>query len=106
MKEVRSKVQPNHKECNVWIDLNADPHGGIKKYWSGTKWVIESNNTGDQIKAEVSKLKNTVEKLTTLIYELQSAFDQLKPYDDTKLHNRINKLVNRIEKVENKVSTL
>lgn len=104
MKEIKSKVQPNHKECNIWIDLTADPHGSVKKYWNGTKWIAENNNSDEQIKTEVKQLKATIEKLTALIYELQTAFDQFKPYDDSKLHNRINKLVNRVERLENSIA--
>ena len=104
MKEIKSKVQPNHKECSVWIDLTADPHGSVKKYWNGTKWVAESNNSDEQTKAEVNQLKTTVEKLTALIYELQTAFDQFQSYDDTKVHNRINKLANRVERLENSIA--
>lgn len=104
MKEIKSKVQPNHKECSIWIDLTADPHGSVKKHWNGVKWVAESNNSDEQTKAEVKQLKATVEKLTAIIYELQIAFDQFKSYDDTKLHNRINKLINRVERLENSIA--
>lgn len=103
MKEIKSKVQPNHKECSVWIDLTADPHGSVKKHWDGTKWVAENNGVDEQVKMEVDQLKTTIEKLTKIIHELQVAFDTFQQYDDTKLHNRINKLISRVEKIENNI---
>ena len=36
---IQSKVAPNHKEANRWIDLSADPHGGVMKYYDGKQWT-------------------------------------------------------------------
>lgn len=32
---IQSKVAPNPKEASRWIDLSADPHGGVMKYYNG-----------------------------------------------------------------------
>lgn len=36
---IQSKVAPNPKEANRWIDLSADPHGGAMKYYDGKQWT-------------------------------------------------------------------
>lgn len=36
---IQSKVAPNPKEANRWIDLSADPYGGVMKYYDGKKWT-------------------------------------------------------------------
>lgn len=35
MKTIKSKIQPNPKECDRWVDLHADPMGGVVKYFNG-----------------------------------------------------------------------
>ena len=42
MKTIESRIAPNPMEAKIWIDLSADPHGMVKKYWDGTKWVEEN----------------------------------------------------------------
>ena len=41
MKTIESRIAPNPKEAQIWIDLNEDPHGLIKKYWNGSAWVVK-----------------------------------------------------------------
>lgn len=36
---IQSKVAPNPKEASRWIDLSADPHGGVMKYYDGKQWT-------------------------------------------------------------------
>lgn len=43
---IQSKVAPNPKEANRWVDLSADPHGGVMKYYNGKQWVEIVANTG------------------------------------------------------------
>ena len=44
MKTIESRIAPNPKEAQIWIDLNEDPHGLIKKYWNGKTWVTKEDN--------------------------------------------------------------
>ena len=55
IKFLESKIIPNPKECNYWIDLNENVHGGSIKYFNGVGWVKISDETGDltQIKKYV-----------------------------------------------------
>lgn len=101
MKEIKSKVQPNHMECSVWIDLNEDPHGSVKKHWDGVKWVKTENNDTEQIHIEIEDIKKSIALLFDQIADLKLALNNVKQYDDTKVHDRISKLINRVNKLEN-----
>lgn len=63
IKFLESKIMPNPKECNYWIDLNENVHGGSIKYFNGVGWVKISDETGDltQIK---NTLNNKVDKVS------------------------------------------
>lgn len=99
MKEIRSKVAPNHMECNVWVDLKSDPQGSVKKYWNGTKWT-ETKSEFKSIEDTVKQLELLIKSLSNEIKEVKQSLSMMTPYDDSRLHNRINKLNNRIEKIE------
>lgn len=43
MKTVESKIAPNPKEAQYWVDLTADPRGSITKVFNGTKWVLKDD---------------------------------------------------------------
>lgn len=63
IKFLESKIMPNPKECNYWIDLNENVHGGSIKYFNGVGWIKISDETGDltQIK---NTLNNKVDKVS------------------------------------------
>ena len=63
IKFLESKIMPNPKECNYWIDLNENVYGGSIKYFNGVGWVKISDETGDltQIK---NTLNNKVDKVS------------------------------------------
>lgn len=105
MKEIKSKIQPNHKECQVWIDLNEDPHGSVKKHWNGTAWVKAAEGNNIKLQVEVENLKECVAILLTTIADLKSSVNSMKNYDDTKVHERINKLFDRVNKLEQFIIT-
>lgn len=59
-----SKNAPNPKEVVYWIDLTADPTGGVIKTFDGKKWNKikgESDSAGeiDSINAQIESLKQT-----------------------------------------------
>ena len=105
MKEIKSKIQPNHRECQIWIDLNEDPHGSVKKHWDGVKWVKTENNDTEQIHIEIEDIKKSIALLFDQIADLKSALNNVKQYDDTKVHDRISKLINRVNKLESFIVT-
>ena len=43
MKTIESKIAPNPTEAQIWVDLNADAHGLIKKSWNGKEWVEKNS---------------------------------------------------------------
>ena len=45
MKTIESRIAPNPMEAQIWVDLSEDPHGLIKKYWNGTKWITKGSNS-------------------------------------------------------------
>lgn len=101
MKEIKSKVQPNHMECSVWIDLNEDPHGSVKKYWNGVNWIkSNSNDNSKQFAQELNDIKQTIKELFIELGDVRKTVAGLNNYDDTKVHDRINKLINRVKKIE------
>lgn len=100
MKEIKSKVQPNHMECNVWIDLNEDPHGSVKKHWDGINWVKTTNDTVERLQIDLQNLREFVVQLVSQLADLKTMLQSKNSYDDTKIHERINKLNNRVSKLE------
>ena len=103
MKEIRTRVQPNPMEYSVWIDLNEDPHGSVKKHWNGEKWVSSSESDNTEIKLDVEKLRNVITGLINEIEKIRNIVNKFSSYDDTKVHERINKLNNRVKKLENTI---
>lgn len=94
MKTIESKIAPNPKEAQIWVDLSADPHGLVRKYWNGSKWV-EKNKSDDN-----TKIKQYVDNV---IIQLTQKFDNIcNGYDKTiaKLHNDIDLLAKQIDELE------
>ena len=44
MKTIESRIAPTPKEAQIWVDLSADAHGLVKKYWNGSKWVVKEQS--------------------------------------------------------------
>ena len=99
MKTIESKIAPNPKEAQIWIDLNADAHGLVKKYWNGIKWVEKDKPNDDTkikqyVNDEINKLKNTLE----LVY---------KDYNKhiTELKNKVDYLTKQVNELEQFIVT-
>jgi hypothetical protein len=59
-----TKEQPNPIEVDYWIDLVANPYGGIIKYFNGEEWVTLNVGTKAELfdyytKAQVNELLNS-----------------------------------------------
>lgn len=92
MKTIESKIAPNPKEAQIWVDLSADAHGTVRKIWNGKKWVTNSNDNSEVVKV----LSNEISELQNKINSIVSQFNtQLN-----KLNNTIVTLNNRIIKLE------
>lgn len=112
MKTIESKIAPNPKEAQVWVDLSADPHGGVSKVYSGGKWIAtESNKKPTYSKKEVDALLkekvNVVDGkgLSTNDFtdDEKAKLKGLHNYNDSDLRKIIQVLLKRIEKLENSV---
>jgi hypothetical protein len=44
MKTIESRIAPNPMEAQIWVDLSADAHGLVKKYWNGKEWITKDGN--------------------------------------------------------------
>ena len=92
MKTIESKIAPNPKEAQIWIDLSADAHGTVKKIWNGKKWIVNNNDNSELIK----NLSQIISALETRVNSITEQFNvQLN-----KLNNNIVSLNNRIAKLE------
>ena len=99
MKEIKSKIQPNPKECTIWVDLTADPHGSVRKHWDGTKWV-SSNNDSKSFENIVKIFEAMTQSLITELTELKEKVNAMKPYDDKSIQIKLESLTNRVHKLE------
>lgn len=64
IKWVVTKVAPSVKEADYWVDLTADPKGGVIKYHNGKNWVpmnqtLSTNEIKKMISAAFDKLDMT-----------------------------------------------
>lgn len=109
MKTIESKIAPNPKEAQIWVDLSADPNGGISKIFSGGKWTAtESNKKPTYSKKEMDALlaqKVNAEdgkglSSNDFTDDEKRKLSTLKNYNDTDLRRIIQVLLKRIEKIE------
>lgn len=104
MKTIESRIAPNPKEAQIWVDLSADAHGLVKKYWNGKTWVVKENNV---IKTEnvIDELKPTFNKINDALEEIKANLDFLNTYHDEYLLKMIKALENRIAELEELIIT-
>ena len=95
MKTIESRIAPNPKEAQIWVDLNADAHGLVKKYWNGKEW-IEKDKSDSNSEAIKSFCVEEIEKLKHMIELVFKRIDN----DIEKLTSKINVLNNRIKELE------
>lgn len=89
MKTIESKIAPNPKEAQIWIDLSADAHGLVKKYWNGKKWIAkESTDNTEVIKSFSLQLGNLENKINQIVNQFNSQLNNLRT-ENIKLQNKI-----------------
>ena len=95
MKTIASNVAPNPKEAQFWIDLSADAHGLVKKYWNGKEWIEKgkSDSNPEDVKSFC------VEEIEKLKYMVELVFQRMDKDIET-LTNKINALNARIKELE------
>lgn len=95
MKTIESRIAPNPMEAQIWVDLSADAHGLVKKYWNGKEWIEKSKSDSN---SEDVKLFCT-EEIEKLKYMVELVFQRIDK-DIEKLTNKINALSSRIKELE------
>lgn len=104
MKEIKSKIQPNHRECQIWIDLNEDPHGLVKKYWDGTKWITKGSN-GISKEEVLKSLEPQFKEIKDQFNNIISRINFLSNRHDEYVLKLIKELTDRIIKLEKFIVT-
>lgn len=78
MKTIKSKISPNPKECDRWIDLTVDPMGGVTKYFNGNTWEPTGGNVnGAFLTAQDPEIIELEEKVDSLDKEMGSAISSI-----------------------------
>lgn len=67
MKTIKSKIQPNPKECDRWVDLHADRMGGVVKYFNGNTWAV----VGGTLEEKVDSLDKEMGQVMSSVTELE-----------------------------------
>ena len=95
MKTFESRIAPNPMEAQIWVDLSADAHGLVNKYWNGKEWVEKgkSDSNPEAIKSFC------VEEIEKLKYMVELVFQRMDKDIET-LTNKINALNARIKELE------
>lgn len=106
MKTVESRIAPNPKEAQIWIDLSEDPHGLVKKYWNGLKWVEKDNKPSGVSKEDVIKsLEPQFKEIKDAFKDIQEVLDFLSSYHDEYILKLIKELADRVFKLEQFIVT-
>ena len=104
MKTIESKIAPNPKEAQIWVDLNEDPHGLVKKYWDGTKWITKGSN-GVSKEEVLKSLEPQFKEIKDQFNNIISCIDFLSNRHDEYILKLIKGLTDRITKLEKFIVT-
>lgn len=104
MKTIESKIAPNPKEAQIWVDLREDPHGSVRKYWNGTKWVNEGNK-GVSKEEILKQLEPQFKEIKDQFKDIQTNINFLNTRHDEYILKLIKELSNRIYKLEQFIIT-
>lgn len=84
MKTIKSRIQPNPKECDRWVDLTADPMGGVTKYFNGNTWaVVGGTQEGSFLTAADPEIIELEEKVDSLDKEMGQAMTSITELEKT-----------------------
>lgn len=104
MKTIESKIAPNPKEAQIWVDLSADAHGLVKKYWNGTKWVTKDNN-GISKEEVLKSLEPQFKEIKDQFNNVISRINFLSNRHDEYVLKLIKELTDRVAKLEKFIVT-
>lgn len=104
MKTIESRIAPNPMEAQIWVDLSADAHGLVKKYWDGTKWITKGGNSTS--KEEILKsLEPQFKEIKDQFNNIISRINFLSNRHDEYVLKLIKELTDRIIKLEKFIVT-
>lgn len=104
MKTIESKIAPNPMEAQIWVDLSEDPHGLVKKYWDGTKWITKGGN-GVSKEEILKSLEPQFKEIKDQFKDIASRINFLSTYHDEYILKLIKELTDRVAKLEQFIVT-
>lgn len=105
MKTIESKIAPNPKEAQIWVDLSADAHGLVKKYWNGTKWVVKEQNNSINKEEILKTLEPKFKEIKDQFADVTANLKFLNSYHDEYILKLVKELADRISKLEQFIVT-
>ena len=104
MKTIESRIAPNPKEAQIWVDLSADAHGLVKKYWDGAKWVTKGSN-GVSKEELLKSLEPQFKEIKDQFKDITASINFLLTYHDEYILKLIKELTDRVTKLEQFIVT-
>lgn len=104
MKTIESRIAPNPMEAQIWVDLSEDPHGLVKKYWDGTKWITKGGN-GVSKEEVLKSLEPQFKEIKDQFNNIISRINFLSNRHDEYVLKLIKELTDRIIKLEKFIVT-
>lgn len=104
MKTVESRIAPNPMEAQIWVDLSEDPHGLVKKYWDGTKWITKGGN-GVSKEEVLKSLEPQFKEIKDQFNNIISRINFLSNRHDEYVLKLIKELTDRVAKLEKFIVT-
>ena len=104
MKTIESRIAPNPMEAQIWVDLSEDPHGLVKKYWNGTKWITKGSN-GVSKEELLKSLEPQFKEIKDQFNNIISRINFLSNRHDEYVLKLIKELTDRITKLEKFIVT-
>lgn len=99
MKTIESRIAPNPMEAQIWVDLSEDPHGLVKKYWDGTKWITKGSN-GISKEEVLKSLEPQFKEIKDQFNNIISRINFLSNRHDEYVLKLIKELADRVAKLE------
>ena len=104
MKTIESRIAPNPMEAQIWVDLSEDPHGLVKKYWDGTKWITKGSN-GISKEEVLKSLEPQFKEIKNQFKDIISRISLLSAHHDEYILKLIKELADRVAKLEKFIVT-
>ena len=105
MKIIESKIAPNPKEAQIWVDLSANAHGLVKKYWDGTRWVVKEQSPSIKKEGILKIIEPKFKEIKDQFADINSNLNFLNTYHDEYILKLIKELSDRISKLEEFIIT-